>query len=538
MTGAVADPLAFDPADLPGFYARAGRLSGRDCTLSLRTILLGPDVLERLPEVLSAPIASDRHPELNPGFEIPAYAGMTESMRHPGLDPGSHAGADVLLVMDDRPMERAGESLKPLVEGILAEAGRSVRRVVLADPHGLHTTPAMIDRVREELSPGTVVVSVGSGTITDIAKHAVHGWEEAHPGRRPTHVAVATANSVGAYTSQLAVVTVQGVKRTEPSRLPEALVLDTRTLADTPEQYALGGIGDAAVGWCSLADYRLAAWCGLGSWEPLSKAAFLPGLTAFLDQDPAFATGGTATADAMARTLCAAGFAMSFAGESAPASGLEHVTSHMLDMAAPAHRRPIGNHGEQCGLATALVLIAYEYLLTEFDPSGFAGGLPPVDLDRERRSVDEVFAPLDPSGAMAAECWRDYAAKCAAWEAHRDDVVRLLETWDERSAELRELVADPGRYLAALAATGHPIDFADVPPGLSRAEVRWAFTHARLMRRRLSVADLLGFLGLWTDELVDRVFARFDELRSRVQPSTGGEPPIDALNSRAAGCSA
>lgn len=77
-----------------------------------------------------------------------------------------------------------------------------------------------------------------------------------------------------------------------------------------------------------------------------------------------------------------------------------------------------------------------------------------------------------------------------------------------------------------------------MPPGLSRAEVRWAFTHARLMRRRLSVADLLGFLGLWTDELVDRVFARFDELRSRVQPSAGGEPPIDALNSRAAGCSA
>ena len=131
------------------------------------TILLGPDVLERLPEVLSAPIASDRHPELNPGFEIPAYAGMTESMRHPGLDPGSHAGADVLLVMDDRPMERAGESLKPLVEGILAEAGRSVRRVVLADPHGLHTTPAMIDRVREELSPA-------------------RSWSRSDPARSPT----------------------------------------------------------------------------------------------------------------------------------------------------------------------------------------------------------------------------------------------------------------------------------------------------------------------------------------------------------------
>ncbi len=474
--------IALDPDDLDGFYGRASQVSGRDRTLSMERIHLGPDALLELPAIVTARGRPDA----------------------------------VALVMDDQPMQRDGVDLKGLVAGLLDDTGIGVRPIVLTDPHGLHTTAEHVDELRALLRPDEAVLSVGSGTITDLAKHAVHGLEERRPGLRMFHVAVATANSVGAYTSELAVVSTSGVKRTMPSRLPDRLVLDTRILADTPSDYALGGIGDAAVGCCSLADYRLANWCGLGGWEPLSRAVFLPGLTAFLDRDASFTAGGLDTADAMARNLAAAGFAMSFAGESAPASGLEHVTSHMLDMAADHRGRPIGNHGEQCGLATALVLLAYRYLLTEFDPRPFLDGPPVVDLESARRQVYEVFGELDPTGAMASECWADYSAKCRGWTEHAGEVSALLRQWEQRKPEFAELAADPERYLAALAATGHPLSFADVPPGLGSDEVRWAFANARLMRRRLSVADFLGFLGLWTDDLIDRLLAEFDEILRRL----------------------
>jgi glycerol-1-phosphate dehydrogenase [NAD(P)+] len=471
--------IELEPDDLGGFYRSVSSASGRERSLSMERIHLGPDTLLELPEIVTA----------------------------------RGRPAEVALVVDDRPMCRDGADLKPLVASLLTDAGLEVRPIVLSDPHGLHTTAEHVERLARLLEPTDTVVSVGSGTITDLAKHAVFTREQVQPGRRGYLVSVATANSVGAYTSQLAVVTTHGVKRTVPSRLPDRLVLDTRVLASTPEEYSLGGVGDAAVGCCSLADYRLASWCGLGRWEPLSRAVFLPGLTAFLDRAPAFTAGGLATAGSMARNLAAAGFAMSFAGESAPASGLEHVTSHMLDMTAAHHDRPIGNHGEQCGLATALVLLAYRHLLTEFDPRPFLGGLPPVDVVGAERLIGEVFGELDPTGAMAAECWSDYSAKCAAWVEHAPQVLDLLAHWDERRPELAALAADPQRYLAALAATGHPLAFEDVPPGLTADEVRWAFGNARLMRRRLSVADFLGFLGLWTDGLVDRILADFEGLR-------------------------
>jgi glycerol-1-phosphate dehydrogenase [NAD(P)+] len=244
-------------------------------------------------------------------------------------------------------------------------------------------------------------------------------------------------------------------------------------------------------------------------------------LRSFLRQDESFTGGGIATADAMARTLAAAGFVMSFAGESAPASGLEHVTSHMLDMAAAHHGRVIGNHGEQCGLATALVLLAYRYLLDEFDPAVVDTADLAVDLAVAEAMVRGVFDEIDPTGTMSDECWRDYSAKCVAWNEHLGEVATLLADWDRCREDLRGLVAPPERYLAALAATGHPLDFADVPPGLPRDQVRWAFANARLMRRRLSVADFLGFCGLWTDDLIDGLFAEFEEIRSAIEVGQG-----------------
>ena len=43
-------------------------------------------------------------------------------------------------------------------------------------------------------------------------------------------------------------------------------------------------------------------------------------------------------------------------------------------------------------------------------------------------------------------------------------------------------------------------------------QARWAFSNAHLMRKRLSSADLLHFLGWFDESLTDRVFARLHEL--------------------------
>lgn len=470
------DPLGgeirFDPSDLDGFYREVSRTSGRDRTLSLRRIHVGEGALE----------------------ELPSAVARFDGVRR------------VVLFADATPMVRGAADLKAEVAALLDALGLPLHRVTI--PADAHTTAEEVASLSAQLSEGDAVVSVGSGTVTDIAKHATHTSDllSVH------HVAVATANSVGAYTSELAVVTTRGVKRTTPSRLPDELILDTQILASTPRDIALGGVGDAGVGWGSLADYRLAALCGLGTWEPTSGRVFLPGLKGFLARESAFTTGGTTTAEAMALTLCAAGFAMSFAGESAPASGLEHVTSHVLDMTAERDGRPIGNHGEQCGLATALSLLAYDYLLNEADLAGLTLTAP--DPNEVRAEVEQAFGPL--GELVADECWNDVAVKVDGWAENLDRIQRLVDDWPGTRSRLAPLLAHPLEYLRALHATGHPLRFEDVEPGIPDEQALFAFTHARLMRKRLSVADFLAFTGLWTPQLARTLFERFVNLRDRV----------------------
>jgi glycerol-1-phosphate dehydrogenase [NAD(P)+] len=464
--------IRFDPSDLDGFYREVSRTSGRDRSLSLRRIHVGERALEKLPSAVAR------------------FDGVRR----------------VVLFADATPMVRGATDLKLKVAAVLEVLGHPLHRVTI--PADAHTTAEDVASLSAQLAEGDAVVSVGSGTVTDIAKHAIHA---AGPARMH-HVAVATANSVGAYTSELAVVTSRGVKRTMPSRLPDELILDTQVLAATPRDIALGGVGDAAVGWGSLADYRLAALCGLGTWEPASGRVFLPGLKGFLAREGAFTAGGTTTAEAMALTLCAAGFAMSFAGESAPASGLEHVTSHVLDMTAERDGRIVGNHGEQCGLATALSLLAYDFLLNEADLAGLRLTVP--DPREVRADVQQAFGPL--GGQVAAECWSDVAIKVDGWTTHLDRIQRLVDDWPGTRSRLAPLIADPLEYLRALHATGHPLRFDEIKPGIPDEQALFAFTHARLMRKRLSVADFLAFTGLWTPQLARTLFDRFVILRDRV----------------------
>lgn len=463
--------LEFDPDKIDEFYQRASEYSGRDRSTRFKLAHRGPDALEKLTETVGP------------------------------------AGTSVLIVQDDTPMTRNGRTLKPLVKQMLEDAGDSVRVLELTDPHGVHGDMKHVQTVADDYRDGEVVVALGSGSIVDISKHALFTLES--QGVSPIRlVSIPTANSVGAYTSEMAVITANGVKRTRPSRLPDALVLDTTILRDTPEPIALGGVGDSGVVATSMAEYRLAHLCGVGKWEPLSKAVMWPARRAFLDKSPATAGPGITRASAMADSLTGGGLGMTFAAESAPASGLEHVTSHMLDMRATASGAPIRNHGLQCGLATTLVALAYEHLLEQCTADQLRPQ--PIDWDTERAHVDAVFREIDPSGMIGGECWSDYSEKCRNWESNVDRVNAVLDDWDATKEDLRKLLpSSPKEYLEALAYTGHPIRFADIDDGIPADDVRWAFRNARFMRKRVSVADLLGFAGLWTDELADDLLTKF-----------------------------
>lgn len=474
-----APEFRYDPADVPSLRRQIRGLPGgeRLHDVAMDEILVGPEVLWDLSRVVR-----QRRPER------------------------------ILLVMDGTPMRRGPDDLKSAVRRALAQIAAPLDELVLLpDPDGeVHASIANAGRVCAAIAPGTVVVCLGSGTVTDTAKHGCFLYEAAPPGRRTALVAIQTANTVTAFTSNMAVLLKDGVKRTLPSRFPDVLICDLQVLADAPLPMTRAGVGDMTAKFTCYGDWYLGHALGmaptyseapLALWEDIDRL-LLPHADAIGRGTPL----GTAV---LAKLLLLSGMGKSIVGLTTPLSGFEHVISHVLDMSAEHHGRRLALHGAQVGVIAIHAAAAWQILLDEFDPARAPQQIPVPDAGAMAGRIRAAFGEADPSGAMAAECWSDYRQKLAAWAEQQAAWTTFLAGWEGTIKQrLRQLLLPPEEIARVLLAVGAPVRFSELDPAIAPEQARFAFETAHLIRKRFSVGDLLYFLGYAGAAWTDRVFAR------------------------------
>lgn len=464
MTKGVALP---DPTALDDLRRRLG--PGRR-PIGIRRLRIGPDVLDRLTDDVA-------------------------EIRRDG---------DVLVVMDHTRMRRRDEDLKATVVSTLER--RFPTRVALLGMAGveLHADEAASAELDGHMVGVGCVVSVGSGTITDLAKDA-----SLRCGDIP-FVVVQTAASVNAFSDDMAVLLRDGVKRTVASRWPDIVIADVDVLASTPHAMHLAGFGELCSMFTAPADWYLATAIGMDdTFDPDVVALFRDGADTVLDSASRMPTieRDPSLLEELAGRMALTGIAMGVAGRTAPLSGTEHLVSHLLDMRAAAAGGGTALHGAQVGVASVLAATIWHDTLARFDPSTLAtGGVADDPLTIERR-VRAAFDPLDPSGRMADECWRDVRRKVERWAAARPSIDAFVRDWHRHRAALEELVVPPERLRKALVDAGAPSTAGELDPPAGEPVVRWALTALPLMRDRFTVADLRFLAGDWDGAMVDRLLA-------------------------------
>lgn len=462
MTGSVTlpDPIALD--------ALRQRLGPDRRPIGIRRIRLGPDVLDCLGDDVA-------------------------EVRRDG---------DVLVVVDHTPMQRRGEDLKAIVVAALER--RFPTRTATLGTAGveLHADEAASVELDQHMPGVGCVVSVGSGTITDLAKDA-----SMRAGDIP-FVVVQTASSVNAFSDDMAVLLRDGVKRTVPSRWPDIVIADVDVLASTPHAMQLAGFGELCSMFTAPADWYLASAIGMDdTYDPEIVALFREGAEAVLEAAPRMPAIGhdPAMAQELAGRMALTGIAMGVAGRTAPLSGTEHLVSHLLDMRAAAAGGETALHGAQIGVASVLAATIWHDTLDRFDPGVLAERDLQVDSAAVQRQVRDAFDALDPSGRMADECWRDVGRKIERWSSKQDEVSAFARDWDRHRNALRELVAPPDRLRAALTAAGAASTIGELDPPTADEGVRWALNALPLMRDRFTVVDLRFLTGEWDTATTDRL---------------------------------
>jgi glycerol-1-phosphate dehydrogenase [NAD(P)+] len=416
-------------------------------------------------------------------------------------------GRDVVLLVDATPMRRGDDDLKQLACRML-EAHLPVRLVVLgADRPELHADETALAEADRAIAGAGCVVTVGSGTITDIGKDASH-----RAGGIP-FVVVQTAVSVNAFSDDMAVLLRNGVKRTVPSRWPDALIVDLETIADAPPAMNRAGFAELTAMFTAPADWYLATAFGMDdSYDDRVVRLFRDRGDRFLATAEGVASRDPDTLAELAGLMTISGIAMGVAGRTAPFSGMEHTISHMLDMAAEQAGRPLAFHGAQVGVAAAVVAVTWRRLLDRFDPERLLSPAAYPSPETMRERIEAAFRPLDPTGGAGAECWRDYSVQLERWTGVRNRAGQLARDWPEHRRRIEAIIASPEAIVNGLRQAGAPTRFRDLAPPADEATVRWALRHCHLMRNRFTVADLAFLADEWDEEAVDAVLAEAGRL--------------------------
>ena len=414
-----------------------------------------------------------------------------------GFFPGAKRA---IVVSDPRTRAAAGES----VCGLLRSAGVDVAEHVI-EPGGrtFHGDYKYAEEVREAIKAAgverdgaaIVPVAVGSGVVNDVTKRAA--GELGVP-----YMTVGTAASVDGYSSfGAALRSPEGAKQTYPCPAPRVIVADLDVMRTAPAWMASSGFADLMAKVPAGADWILAFELGATPWHDSAWHTVQDGLKEAIGDAEGVAAMATGPLTRFVEGLMLGGFAMQDMQSSRPASGAEHMFSHLLEMRDHTYKGEIVPHGIQVGVFTLFMCRVYEQILAR-DYSG-------LDVDK----CLENWRPLAEEEKIGAAMFagtrfpdigvKAVRAKFIDREATRARLEDFKARWPAIRARLAEQLVPATEIERRLKAVGAPVS----PEGIG-STVAATLADARktvYMRDRYMALDFLALTGE-LDEFARRAY--------------------------------
>ncbi len=197
-----------------------------------------------------------------------------------------------------------------------------------------------------------LVLAVGAGTIHDISRFVAHQY-------RIPFVSVPTAASSDGFTSTVAAMTWNGVKKTVTAEAPLCVFADTDIFAKAPKRLTAAGVSDILGKYIALADWKISSLITDEYYCAEVVNLETRALKMVKDNLREIAEGEEEACEKLMYALVLSGLAVQMTGNSRPASGAEHHLVHLWDMELlNGHLDAL--HGEKVSVATMAVLIEYK----------------------------------------------------------------------------------------------------------------------------------------------------------------------------------
>ena len=200
-----------------------------------------------------------------------------------------------------------------------------------------------------------LILGVGSGVINDLCKEIAY-----KSGK--VNAIVGTAPSMDGFSSATSSMERDHVKVSLNNQCPQGILLDAEILAQAPMRMLWAGFGDMLAKYIAICEWRISNLV-TGEYYCENIAQLMrASLKKIVENAPGLKTRDEKAVQATVEGLVLSGVAMSYAGISRPASGLEHYFSHLWEMMALDRGTPYELHGIQVGVGTLLTLKLYEQI--------------------------------------------------------------------------------------------------------------------------------------------------------------------------------
>ncbi len=245
------------------------------------------------------------------------------------LEPYSH----ILLVADRNTYGVCGDTVR-------TQLGDKLEQLLVYKCEGyLIPNEDAIAVMEQHLTDKTdLIIGIGSGVIQDLCKYV------SHKAGLPYQV-VATAPSMDGYASVGAAMILGNMKVTYDAHVPEAIIGDTDILKNAPMEMIQAGYGDILGKFSCLNDWKLSH---IVNDEYFCQEVYdltFDMLQRTKDLGQRLQNRDAEAIQTLMEALVGVGVAMSYVGNSRPASGSEHHLSHFFEVVGILNDEPYFAHG-------------------------------------------------------------------------------------------------------------------------------------------------------------------------------------------------
>ena len=256
---------------------------------------------------------------------------------------------NVLIVVDKNTRRICGDRISKILSGSSYDVNVTtipfpiIKKGMPAAWPSIKEVNLVIKSVQENNSD--FLLGVGGGSVIDVTKLAASELQK-------PYVSVPTSAAHDGMASPRASIKDKKGSISKTADSPIAVLADTSIIKQAPPKMLRSGCADVVSNLTAVKDWELAHRLKNEEFSTFSAALSETSAKLLLERAEDIRTGLEEAVWQAVKCMITSGVAMSVAGNTRPASGSEHMFSHMLDQIAPGKAL----HGEQCGVGAIMMM--------------------------------------------------------------------------------------------------------------------------------------------------------------------------------------